>query len=372
MIPVFKPSYGQEEVDAVARVLASGWTGLGPEAAKFEEEFADYIGVEYAVATNSGTAALYMAMECLPDDRRKYIITTPYTFVSTNHAIMHSRWIPYFCDVEYDTMNIDLDKIPEEVLEDACAIMCVHFGGHACNMDRILDLASEYDLKVIEDAAHGCGGKHYWNRLGSIGDMGCFSFHAVKNLSCGSGGMLITDDKAVYEKARSLRWFGVDRSTWDRAKNMYTWEYDVTELGHNYYMNDTSAAIGRIQLEKLEDANLLREGLADRYTRFLCADDAIGVPIQERYAHSVWHNYVIKVPERDILHETLQEIGVGSSVHYKPNTLYSMYAGYDGPCPVAMDVYTKAITLPLYPDLLHEDQDRIINAVLDHAENCRT
>jgi perosamine synthetase len=368
MIPVFKPSYGPEEVEAVARVLESGWTGLGPEVEKFEDEFAEYIGTRYAVATNSCTAALHLAIECLPTDSLEYVITTPITFVSTNHAILWGGKKPYFCDVEPDTLNIDPDKIPAEALEKACAIMCVHFGGHACDMVKLEKLADEYNLQIIEDAAHGCGGKHYWRRLGSIGNMGCFSFHAVKNLSCGSGGMLTTNDKDVYGKARSLRWLGVDRSTWDRSINTYTWEYDITGLGLNYYMNDISAAIGRVQLAKLDKANALRKRLADRYTVAFSMDDTIELPASKSYADSSWHNYVIKVPNRAWLHKRLEAVGVGSSVHYKPNTLYSTYLGSAGECPVAMDVWKKLLTLPLYPDLAQSDQDHIIDSVLKCVE----
>ena len=378
MIPVFKPSYGQEEVNAVARVLESGWTGLGPEVAKFEEEFAHYIGVEYAVATNSGTAALHLAVEGLPaTDTRELVITTPLTFVSTNHAILLGGKKPYFCDVEPDTLNLDPDSIPEHALVNACAIMCVHFGGHSCDMYKLRNLADKYDLKIIEDAAHACGGKYYWEMLGSMGDVGCFSFHAVKNLSCGSGGMLTTNHKTVYERARSLRWVGIDKSTWDRSDGTYAWEYDVTELGYNYYMNDISAAIGRIQLEKLEDANLTRGALADRYTHAFDTSSYEhdswfpATPVTHHYATSAWHNYVIKVPARDALHLMLKDLMIGSSVHYKPNTLYSTYSAHQEPCPVAMDAWSKILTLPLYPGLSLEDQDLIINAVLDHTETCR-
>ena len=372
MIPVFKPSYGPEELAAVDRVLQSGWTGLGPEVAKFEIEFAEYIGTKHAVATNSCTAALHMAVLCLPeDDERDGVITTPITFVSTNHAILHGGKKPYFCDVEPDTLNIDPDKIPVEFLEKSCAIMCVHFGGHSCDMHKLQALADTYNLKIIEDAAHACGGRHYWHKLGSVGDIGCFSFHAVKNLSCGSGGMITTNDKDVADKVRSLRWLGVDSSTWDRAKDAYSWEYDITGLGLAYYMNDISAAIGRVQLKKLDYANALRASLADRYNAAFSNTGEIEVPTKKNYAQSSWHNYVIKVGGRDELHKSLQVAGIGSSVHYKPNTLYSTYLGYEASCPVAMEMWPQLLTLPLYPDLEEQAQAYIIDSVLYHTATWR-
>ncbi|MBW2621271.1 MAG: DegT/DnrJ/EryC1/StrS aminotransferase family protein [Deltaproteobacteria bacterium] len=367
MIPVFKPSYGQEEKDAISRVLDSGWTGLGPETEKFEQEFADYLGVKHAIGLSSGTAALQLAVEYLVP-RKSLVITTPLTFVSTAHAIRYNDCQVYFADIEPDTLNIDLSSVPVDILKVAAAVVIVHFAGYACDMAKIYKYATEYDLKIIEDVAHGCGGVHELGKLGTLGDAGCFSFHAVKNLSCGDGGMLTTNDGEFDQWARRMRWLGIDKSTWDRQNiDKYEWNYDVVHLGYKCHMNDITAAIGRVQLEKLEKANENRRVLAGRYTQaFHSGHAAIQDAVQPLSVNhpeviSARHAYVIKCENRDGLHEYLKKRGVASSVHYMPLFYFSQYAEAD--CPVAREVWKEILTLPLYPDMTNEEQDQVIGAV---------
>ena len=218
VIPVFKPNYGDEEMAHVRESIHSGWVGLGPKVAEFERRFAAYIGVPHMVGLVSGTAALDLAM-LLADVKGREVITTPLTFVSTNHAILYHGGTPVFCDLDPDTLNIDASRVEALITPKTRAIMTVHYGGHACDMDPILELAARHRLVVVEDCAHATGGSYKGRRLGSLGDYGCFSFHAVKNLAMGEGGAISTRSEVEDARLRRLRWLGISKSTWERSDN---------------------------------------------------------------------------------------------------------------------------------------------------------
>ena len=364
MIPVFRPSYGKEEIEAVKKTLLSGWVGLGPKTEEFEKKFADYIGVKYAVALNSCTAALHLALKGV-DVENKEVITTPMTFISTNHAILYNNAIPKFCDIYEDTLNVNVDEIESLITKKTRAILVVHYGGHACYMDKETKLARKYKLRVIEDCAHACGGEYKGKKLGSIGDVGCFSFHAVKNLATGEGGMITTNDKKVFERFRKIRWLGISKGTWQREKEhkKYDWQYDVEEVGYKCHMHDISAVIGIVQLKKLDELNNRRRKIADIYDKELGNLPWIQRPIERKYARSCWHNYVIKLKKRDELNMFLQKKGISTGVHYYPNHLYHMYRKYYKRLPVAEEVWKRVLTLPLYPDLTSQECKRIISCI---------
>ena len=367
MIQVFRPSMDDTEIKAVTEAIRSGWIGNGPRTAEFEKRFASLIKVPHAIALNSATAALHLAM-VLSEVKGHEVITTPMTFVSSNHAILYAGGIPVFADIEPDTLNIDPDKIEELITANTRAIMVVHYGGHACMMDEIVEIAKKHGLLLIEDAAHGSGGKYRDSMLGSIGDFGCFSFHAVKNIATGDGGMLTCSSDEYASRAKKLSWMGISRGTWDRVDGEeYSWQYDVEELGFKYQMNDIAAAIGLAQLDKLERVNNTRRALANRYSECLGDIDLIECPIEKEYVRSSWHNYVIKVRDsskRNELIDHLKSDGISTGMHYIPNHLYKMYSSYvHNPLPVAEDVWKRIITLPLFPDLNIDQQDTIIKSI---------
>jgi perosamine synthetase len=370
MIPVFKPSYDHQELEALREPFESGWIGLGPKTKEFEERFAAFLGIPYAVGVNSATAALHLALK-VADVEGAEVITTPMTFISTNHAILYCNGVPVFADIEPDTLNIDPDDVERKVTSRTKAIVVVHYGGHACNMDRILGIARKHGLRVIEDAAHACGGQYRGRMLGTLGDFGCFSFHAVKNLATGDGGMITTREAEADARLRRLRWLGISKGTWDRVEGKgYSWEYNVEELGFKCHMNDITAAIGLVQLSKLEHTNARRRYLAERYTRLLADVDWIETPVEKEYTRSAWHNYVIKVADpadRDPLMEHLKARGISTGMHYIPNHLYEMYRPYvKEPLPVAETVWKRLITLPLFPDLTDEQQDHIVASIKNY------
>jgi len=368
MIPVFKPWMGDAEAAAVAEVLKSGWIGLGPKTKEFEEKFAAHMGCKYAVAVNSATSALHLAMLAMKVEGGE-VITTPMTFVSTNHAILYTNAEPVFCDIEPDTLNIDAGKIEPLITDKTKAIVAVHYGGYAADMDRIMALARKHNLKVIEDVAHGCGGEHMGRKLGTIGDIGTFSFHAVKNLATGDGGMVTTDDPAIYALLMKLRWVGISKDTWsreDQGTKQYSWYYNIDGLGYKYHMNDINAAIGLVQLAKLEAGNKIRREITAAYTKAFAAQPQIELPRAKEYmTKPACHNYVIKVTERDRLNAHLKDRGITTGVHYIPNNHYDMYKKYRGATPVSSGVWSRLLTLPLFPDLKPEEVKHITDSVLD-------
>jgi perosamine synthetase len=370
-IPVFRPSYGEEEFQAVREVMASGWVGLGPKTAEFEQKFAEYLGVRHAVALNSGTAALHLAMMAAGVEGKE-VVTTPLTFVSTNHAILYVGGKPVFADVEAATGNIDPDSVRKRITKKTRAIVCVHYGGRPCKMEALELLAKEHNLVLIEDAAHGCGGEYRGRKLGAIGSLGCFSFHAVKNLATGEGGMLVTNDDAAAARLRKLRWLGISKDTWSREEQKhYSWRYTVEELGFKYHMNDIPAAIGLVQLRRLDEMNARRAAWARRYDEALADLEWIDRPVAEPNTKPSWHNYAIQTDQRDDLNAYLADRDISTGVHYLPNNHYPMYKTCKGPTPVCDRIWKRLLTLPLYPDLTEEDFSRIVTGIREFGRSKR-
>lgn len=364
MIPVFRPSVTEAEIEAVAEVLRSGWWGLGPKTHQFEQEFASYIGARHVVGMNSATAALHLGLHALEVEEGE-VITTAMTFISTNHAILYNRAIPVFADICPDTLNIDVADIERKITPRTKAIMMVHYGGHPCEIDEIADLARERGIKVIEDAAHACGAEYKGRRIGSHSDAVCFSFHAIKNLATGEGGALAVQDSEMEASLRRLRWMGITKDTWERSEDLtkYSWYYNVEEVGFKAHMNDIPAAIGLVQLRRLPETNARRRAIVQRYNIGFADLEWLERPVEKPYAKSSCHNYVVKVPDRDRFTAYLQEKGVATSVHYIPNHLYSMYKPYYTPLPVTERIWKHIVTLPLFPDLTDDQVDYIIEAV---------
>jgi perosamine synthetase len=288
------------------------------------------------------------------------------TFVSTNHAILYNGGTPVFCDIEPDTMNIDASRIEALVTPKTKAIAVVHYGGHACDMDAVMAIAARHGLAVVEDCAHATGGFYKDRPLGSIGDWGCFSFHAVKNLAMGEGGAITARTADDDARLRRLRWVGISKSTWERSDNpgkQYSWSYDVVELGYKCHLNDVLAGIGLSQLDRLDALNARRREVTAEYSEAFRDLAWLQTPVVRPSVRSAHHNYVIRSPFRDALHEHLAALDVSTSVHYVPSTHYALYAPYRRPLPVCDQVWQELLTLPLYPDLTATDVSRVIDGV---------
>lgn len=357
MIQLFKPYVSEEAIEAVASTLRSGWIGLGARTAEFEERFAEYVGSRYAVAVSSATAALHLALivsGVRPEDE---VLTPSLTFVSTNQVILYQQATPVFVDVDERTLLLDLEKAERLIGPRVRALMMVDYGGNPADLTAVYAFAQRHNLAVIEDAAHACGATFNGQRIGSFG-LTCFSFHAVKNLPVGDGGMLTLNDKDMYDKLVRLRWCGIDRDTFARNANGYQWEYSVRELGYKYQMNDISASIGLAHLKQLDEWNERRRQIVNLYRNELGDLESHGLKFVEHTAgaSSANHLCVIRVPRRNAIVETLKREGIGVGVHYRPSHHYPLFdqARRDD-LSKTDQAYEEIISLPLH--LLLSDKD---------------
>ncbi len=368
LIPVLQPSIGQEEIDAVTEVLRSGWLGLGPKTEQFEQQFAGFVGSRFAVALNSGTAALHLAMDILGIGPGDEVIVPSITFISTVHAVSYVGATPVFADIERDTMNLSVEDIERKITNKTKAIIVVHMAGHPCDMDAVHELAQSKGIKVVEDAAHACGAIYKGKRIGSISDMTCFSFHAVKNLTSGEGGAITCKAEWMNRKLREKRWVGISRDTWIRSSHekVYAWQYFVDQVGYKYHMNDLQAAIGLVQLNKLERLNERRREIAERYGAELKDLDWIELPQERSYGLSSWHLYQIKFAHeslRDRMISHLQEQNIATGVHYYPCHLHPSYIHLKATVPISSEIWKRILTLPIHPNITDEDLDRILQRI---------
>lgn len=377
VLPVFRPAMGQAEIDAVARVIRSGWIGLGPETEKFEKKFSKFVGVKYAVGVNSATTALHLSLLALGIGKGDEVLVPSLTFVSDAHAVIYTGARPVFVDVDEETLCMDQVDLEKKITRKSKAVIPVDFGGHPVDLDRIKEIAQKYNLAVIEDASHACGSKYKGKMIGGLSDLTCFSFHAVKNLATADGGMVTTNNKKLADTIRRLRWVGIDKATWEREEKVltedyrqYGWYYDVVDLGYKYHMNDLTAALGLVQLKKLKRANQRREILAKRYDDHFRQLKWLKTPVVKEWAESARHNYVIRTKFRDKLNLFLKDRLISSGVHYMPIHHHKYYRenGYAAKVPVTERVWKTLLTLPLYPTLSFCDQDRVIEAIKDFGE----
>lgn len=375
LIPVFRPNYGKEEIKAVSEVIKSGWVGLGPKTEEFEERFASYVGVKYAIALNSATAALHLSLLAAGVKKGDEVIVPALTFVSTAHAVLYVEATPVFVEIEPNTLCISADDVARKITKKTRAIIPVHYGGHPCDMDKLKKIASTHNLIIIEDAAHACGSSYKGQKIGSISPFTCFSFHAVKNVATGDGGMITVKDKETARRLRRLRWLGINQNTWSRLEDThkekrqfykaYNWYYKVEELGYKCHMNDINAALGLVQLRKLDKSNKKRRMLANRYEDKLKKLAKVKCPEVKPGMVSAQHNYVIRCKERDKLHLFLREKNISSGVHYMPLHLQPYYKKLYPKLnlPVVETEWKQLLTLPLYPQLTLKEQDYIISCI---------
>ncbi|MBI5357184.1 DegT/DnrJ/EryC1/StrS aminotransferase family protein [Candidatus Collierbacteria bacterium] len=377
VLPVFRPAMGQAEIDAVAEVIRSGWIGLGPKTEEFENKFAKYVDSDYAVGLNSATAALHLSLLALGIGKGDEVLVPSLTFVSDAHAVLYVGARPVFVDIDEETLCMDPADLKRKITKKSKAVIPVDFGGHPVDLDEIQRIAKKHNLKVIEDASHACGSQYKGKMIGGLSDLTCFSFHAVKNLATGDGGMVTTNDKDLADRIRRLRWVGIDKATWEREEKVlsedyrqYGWYYDVVDLGYKYHMNDLTAAIGIAQLKKLKKANRRRKFLAKRYDDHFRQLKWLKIPIVKDWAESARHNYVIKTRYRDRLNLLLKDRLISSGVHYMPIHHHKYYrqTGYTANVPVTERVWKTLLTLPLYPTLSFRDQDRVINAIQEFGK----
>lgn len=368
-IPVFRPYADEEEIAAVAEVLRSGWWGQGPKTEAFEKSFAAFVGADRGVALNSATAGLYLSLEVV-GIRGFEVITPALTFVATNHAILQAGGTPVFADVDPETLNIDPADVSRKVTERTKAIMVVHFGGHAVDLDAIHAIADQHNLIVIEDAAHAIGATYKGKPIGGLSPLTCFSFHPTKNIGTGDGGMVMLpagSDPEWEARLRRLRWLGITKDSWQRSTpgdaSQFRWEYRVEEVGQKFHFNDIMAAIALIQLKRVRAGNARRREIWQRYNDAFADVDWITCPVEKEYTQSSCHFYVIRVDNRDELRAWLRSRGIATGLHYVPSHLYDVYVPYRTDLPVTDTEWKRLITLPLFPGLQDDEIAHIIESV---------
>jgi perosamine synthetase len=345
-------------------VIRSGWIGLGPETEKLERNIEKFIGKEHIVSTNSATAALHLALIIAGVTEGDEVISPALTFVSTNHVILYQKATPVFCDVDPVTLCADPKDIAKKITKKTKAIMVVHYGGHAVDMDPIMKLAKEKGLVVIEDAAHAFGGFYKNKPLGTIGDIGCYSFHAIKGVAMGDGGAVFTKKKRDAERLKKLRWMGISKDTWKRTdKSAYSWYYDVEEVGYKYHPNDLVSSIGNEQLKKYPKALKRKRQIYEFYTAGLANIPWLEIPLEQPYTVSALHNYCVKTKHRDAFHDYLADKGIATTMHYIPNNHYKMYKSFKADIPVTEKVWKQILLLPFHPELTDKDIAYIVETI---------
>ena len=369
---VFRPYITQDEINAVAEVLQSRWIGLGPKCTEFEKMFAEYTGSNFCVTINSCTAALDMALRLCDIHQHDKVLVPTMTFVSTAHAVCYNNATPVFVDCD-DQLQMDFEDIKNKYDKYTKAIIVVHYGGRINpNIERIAEFCKEKHIWLIEDCAHAAGSFKNNKHAGTFGNIGCFSFHAVKNLAMGDGGAIITNDSNWHTRAKKLRWLGIDKGTWDRTagNKEYWWEYQVDEIGYKNHLNDILASIGIEQLKKLNDMNKRRCYLQSIYKECLKGIPEITLPYPYCNKEEVcaWHIMWIKAKDRDNLSMFLKEAGINTGVHYKPIHTYKCYGNIPS-LPHAENLFKEIISLPMYYELTEEDVEYICSVIKEFYSN---
>lgn len=376
-VPFFKASIGKEEEDAAVRVLRSGWLTTGNEAHEFEKEFAAKTGAKHALAVNSNTSGMIMAMEACGVKAGKAVITTPYTFVSTAASARHLDADVYFADIEKDNYSIDPESI-EKILDsekgkNVVAIVPVHIAGNVCNMKRIMEIAKKHGVYVIEDCAHSFPSPTDLGFAGTIGDVGVFSFYATKTMTTGEGGMVTTNNDGLAKRMSQMRLHGMNRDAWDRyTSTKASWEYDIIAPGFKSNLPDILAAIGRIQLAKADEFDEKRKVHVEKYNREFSKLDFIKIPPtskgDSRHLYLMRLNLEILDCDRNVFAKELQERGLGISMHFIPIFHFSywkeLYPDFKAEnFPNAEEKYLETISLPLWPDMTEDMTDYVIECV---------
>lgn len=375
-LPFALPLIGEDEITEVVDTLRSGWLTTGPKTVQFEKDFAEFVGAKYALGVNSATSGLHLALEAIGIGAGDKVITTTYTFTATAEVIRYLGADPILVDIEPDTFNMDPEKLRQAIAENdnVKAIMPVHFAGQSCDMHEILAIAKEHDLKVVEDAAHALPTTYKGTTIGSISDITVYSFYVTKTIATGEGGMVTTENKEYRDRMKTMRLHGINRDVFDRyTSDKPSWFYEVVEPGYKYNMTDIAAAIGIHQLKKAKAFQERREWMAMQYNEAF-ADLPMTTPFVKRPDDThAWHLYVLQLDlsaisvDRDKFIELMAKESIGTSVHFIPLHLQpywrDTYNYQSEDYPVALDVFNRAMSLPIYPKMTDEDVQNVINAV---------
>ena len=371
-IPYGRQSINEQDIEDVVNVLKSDYLTTGPKIAEFERKVADYTGAKYAVAIANGTAALHAACYAAGIGEGDEVITTPITFAASSNCVLYCGGTPVFADINPETYNISSVDIERKITSKTKAIIAVHFTGQPCEMDQIHEIADKHNLIVIEDGAHALGAVYKGKRVGTLSDMTTFSFHPVKHITTGEGGMILTDNPKLYERLKLFRTHGITREENLLTKNDGPWYYEQRDLGFNYRITDIQCALGTSQMDRLPGFLEKRKKIAEQYNEAFAGNNQIQLPYQKEGCDNAWHLYVIRVKNgnRKEVFEKLRAAGIGVNVHYIPVYQHPYYRSHGYAqvvCPNAEEYYKECISLPMYPDLKEEEQEYVIKKVLEYV-----
>lgn len=371
-LPYGKQWIDEDDIKAVVNVLKGDFLTTGPYISEFERAVADYVGAKYAVAFSNGTAALHGACYAAGIGEGDEVITTPITFAASANCVLYQGGTPVFADIDEKTYNIDPKEVEKKVTESTKAIIPVDFTGQPVNLDAIHEIANKHNLVVIEDAAHALGAKYKGKMVGSLSDMTMFSFHPVKHITSGEGGIITTNNKNYYDKLLMFRSHGITRDVDKMVENHGPWYYEMQFLGYNYRMTDFQAALGVSQLKKIDSFVARRKKYVEMYNEAFKEVKQVTTPFQDKESDSSWHLYIIKLDldalsvSRKEIFQALQAKNIGVNVHYIPVHLLPYYKemGHkNGDYPIAEELYERIISLPLFPAMEEKDVQDVIDAV---------
>ncbi len=376
MIPYGRQTIEEDDIQAVVDVLRSDYLTTGPKISEFEKMVADYVGAKYAVAISNGTSALHAACFAAGIQAGDEVITTPLTFAASTNCVLYCGGTPVFADVDPKTYNIDPEDIRRKITDKTKAIIAVHLAGQPCDMDEIHKIAKEHNLLVIEDGAHALGSVYKGKKVGTLSDMTTFSFHPVKPITTGEGGMIVTDNEEFYKKMMLFRSHGITRDENLMTRNDGPWFYQQLDLGYNYRITDIQCALGCSQMKKLDRFLSRRKEIVARYNEAFADCENIVTPYQLPETESGWHLYIVQVKncDRRKVFEALREQGIAVNVHYIPVYIHPYYQehGYkEIHCRKAEEVYSHIISLPLYPTLTEEQQEFVIQGIMQCVEHAK-
>lgn len=364
MLLVSRPSLSNKELKKVREVFKSGWLGFGDNVIFFEKRLQELLGARNVIAVNSGNSALHIALDALQIGKGDEVLVPSLTFCGSIQAITALNAIPVFCEVSPNTLNLDIEDVRKRITRRTKAIMPVHFCGNACDMDSILSFRKEFGINVVEDAAHAFGSSYHGQKIGSIGDITCFSFDPIKNITCGEGGAVATPDDNIADIIRYKRMLGTNLDGWQRSFCKISNGYDVITQGYRYHMNNINAAIGLEQLLKLNKFCQKKRSIVQQYNARFAQINEVIIPkwnLEESFPFA--YILLIKNGKRDALRKFLAEKNIQTGIHYIPNHLQPFFALYSKPLPITEKIYQQLITLPLFYEMTKKDVSHVILSV---------
>lgn len=371
-LPFFRAALDANDVNSVTEALRSGWLTVGPRTEQLEREIARFLGVGHVVAVSSCSEAMFLALKTLGVGPGDEVITSCLTFASTVHAIIHTGATPILVDIETETFGPDPDQVRHKLNPRTKVVLPVHFGGQACRIEEICDIASGGGAAVVEDAAHSFGAEVNGRMIGGLGDATAFSFYATKNMTTAEGGAVSTNDGELASRLRLYSYHGMSRDSWERYADRGSWYYEVEVAGYKCNMNDILSSLGLSQLERIDHLLERRRALAQRMTERLTGSPCFELPVEHEDNRHTWHLYVIQLNldrltiDRDHFIRALTEERIGNSVHFIPvyrHPFFSSYSGDPDEFPRCERYYSRCISLPIYPDMRDGDIDDVVDAL---------